>query len=120
MIKEILSYEITAMKDPTRGGIANALNELAEKSGKEIHVREEDIPVKEEVKAASDMLGIDPYTVANEGKIVLGVREEDAQEVLEKIKENDLGKDARIMGEVSQGKNLHLSSQKYWGMKKEQ
>ena len=62
------------MKDPTRGGIANALNELASKSGVGMLIDEDRIPLKREVIAASEMLGIDPYEVANEGKVIMGVR----------------------------------------------
>jgi hydrogenase expression/formation protein HypE len=93
--------EIRAMKDPTRGGIAAALNELARKSGVGILVREEDIPLKDEVISASEMLGIDPFMVANEGKVIFGVKAEDAEEVLEAVQSAPIGREARICGKVT-------------------
>ena len=94
---------VTAMKDPTRGGLANCINEMARKSGVGVMLKDEAIPVKEAVRAASDMLGIDPYEVANEGKVLMGVKAEKAEEVLAAIKTDKYdkyGKDAAIIGEV--------------------
>ena len=91
---------VTAMKDPTRGGLANCINEMARKSGVGIMLQDEAIPVKEAVRAASEMLGIDPYEVANEGKVLMGVKAEKAEEVLAAIKTDKYGKDAAIIGEV--------------------
>ncbi|WP_042701095.1 hydrogenase expression/formation protein HypE [Thermococcus sp. PK] len=91
---------IHAMKDPTRGGLSNALNEIAKKSNVGILVRESDIPVKPEVRAASDMLGISPYEVANEGKVVMVVAREYAEEALQAMRKTELGRDAAIIGEV--------------------
>ena len=88
------------MKDPTRGGLANCINEMARKSGVGIMLKDEAITVKEAVRAASDMLGIDPYEVANEGKVLMGVKAEKAEEVLAAIKTDKYGKDAAIIGEV--------------------
>ncbi|USS41626.1 hydrogenase expression/formation protein HypE [Thermococcus aggregans] len=100
-VAEAIGWEnIHAMKDPTRGGLSNALNEIARKSNVGILVREADIPVKPEVKAASDMLGISPYEVANEGKVVMVVAREYAEEALKAMKKSRLGKDAAIIGEV--------------------
>lgn len=95
--------EIHAMKDPTRGGFASAINELARKSGKRILIEEEAIPVRRSVRSAAAMLGIDPLEVANEGKVIMGVPEKDAQNVLEAIRSHKYGKDARIVGTVSSG-----------------
>jgi hydrogenase expression/formation protein HypE len=92
---------ISAMKDPTRGGIANALNELASKSGVGMLLDEEKIPVKREVHAASEMLGIDPFEVANEGKVIMGVKPDQADEVLDAIRKQKYGKNAQIIGEVT-------------------
>lgn len=94
---------VTAMKDPTRGGFANAINEMASKSGKGIILDQESIPIKKEVYAASEMLGIDPLEVANEGKVVMGVRPDKAEEVLAAIKTEKYGEDAAIIGEVVEG-----------------
>jgi hydrogenase expression/formation protein HypE len=88
------------MKDPTRGGLANTLNEWAEKSKVQINVREEKIPMKEGVRAACEMLGIDPLQVGNEGKLVIGVIPEMAEKVLAALKRTEKGKDAQIIGEA--------------------
>jgi len=101
MIKKALVVGgITAMRDPTRGGLAATLNDWARKSKTGIMIQEENIPLRPEVIAASRMLGIDPYTVANEGKAVIGVKKEKAQEVLDALHSTWEGKNARIIGEV--------------------
>jgi len=92
---------ITAMKDPTRGGLSNALNEWSEKSGVGIEIYEEKIPVHEDVKAACEMLGIDPLDVGNEGKLLIGVVPEKAEEVLEELRRTKEGKEAQIIGEAT-------------------
>lgn len=99
---------VTAMKDPTRGGLANAINEMATKSNVSIILQNEAIPVKQQVKAVSDMLGIDPYEVANEGKIVIGVKADLAEKTLDAISKDKYGKDAAIIGEVIDSKNNHV------------
>ena len=92
---------IVTMKDPTRGGLSNTLNELSEKSKVGIMVNEEKIPVRGDVRAACEMLGIDPLEVGNEGKVVLGVIPQKAKEVLEALKETKQGKEAQIVGETT-------------------
>ena len=92
---------IIAMKDPTRGGLSNTLNELSEKSKVGILVNEEKIPVRRDVRAACEMLGIDPLEVGNEGKVVIGVIPQKAEEVLAALKETDEGKNAQIIGETT-------------------
>jgi hydrogenase expression/formation protein HypE len=92
---------IVAMKDPTRGGLANALNEWSEKSRVGIFVNEDKIPIREDVKAACEMLGIDPLEVGNEGKLIIGVVKEKTEEVLTKLKKTKEGKDAQIIGEAT-------------------
>jgi len=92
---------IVAMKDPTRGGLSNALNEWSEKSKVGILVQEDRIPIREDVKAACEMLGIDPLEVGNEGKILIGVVREKAEEVLSALKDTKEGKDAQIIGEAT-------------------
>ena len=101
---------ITAMKDPTRGGIANALNEMANKANVGMRLDEERIPIKPEVEAVSDMLGIDPFEVANEGKIVMGVEAENAEDVLQAIQKTKYGKDAQIIGEVTDKKHVIMET----------
>ena len=73
-------------------------------------VYEDKIPVKEQVIAASEMLGIDPYEVANEGKVVMGVEAEKAEEILEAIRSTEYGKDAQIIGEVTEDKHVIIET----------
>lgn len=93
---------IVAMKDPTRGGLSNTLNELSGKSKVGILVNEEKIPVRRDVRAACEMLGIDPLEVGNEGKVVIGVIPQKAKEVLAALKETKQGKEAQIVGEATE------------------
>lgn len=97
---------IIAMKDPTRGGLANTLNEWSQKSNVNIEINEESIPIKEPVTAASEMLGIDPLNIANEGKVVMGVVKEKAGEILETLKKTEEGMEAAIIGEVKKGDGI--------------
>jgi hydrogenase expression/formation protein HypE len=92
---------ITAMKDPTRGGVANLLNEWADKSKVGIRIREEDLPIDDPVISACEMLGIDPLEVGNEGKVVIAVVPELAERVLKAVRSSPEGKKARIVGEAS-------------------
>jgi hydrogenase expression/formation protein HypE len=89
---------IVAMKDPTRGGVASALHEMAGKSGVGITLQEATLPVAPQVRAAADLLGIDPLHVANEGKAILGVRADAADEILQALRTHPLGRDAAIVG----------------------
>jgi hydrogenase expression/formation protein HypE len=92
---------IVALKDPTRGGLANALNEWSEKSHVGIIIHEDKVPIKQDVKAACEMLGIDPLEVGNEGKLIIGVVKEKAEEVLAKLKSTKEGKEAQIIGQAT-------------------
>ncbi|MEM4700409.1 MAG: hydrogenase expression/formation protein HypE [Candidatus Nezhaarchaeales archaeon] len=91
---------ITAAKDPTRGGVAAALNEVASKSGVGIRLWEGAIPIREEVRAASEMLGLDPLEVTCEGRAILGVERGLARDVLEAVRATAHGRDAAIIGEA--------------------
>ncbi len=91
---------IVTMKDPTRGGISNSLNELSEKSNVGVWVEEDKIPIRGDVRAACEMLGIDALEVGNEGKVVIGVVSQKAEEVLVTLKGTKEGKDAEIIGEA--------------------
>jgi len=100
---------IHVLRDPTRGGVASALNEIALQSGVEILLKEAKIPIKEEVRAACEMLGLDPLHIPSEGRLVAFVSEEDAGSVIETMREDPLGKDASIVGQVvSQGNSRVL------------
>ncbi len=94
---------VTSMKDPTRGGLAGALNEMAEKSGVRIVIEEERIPIREEVRVLSEMLGVNPLEVANEGKVVMGVRPDIVDDVLDAIRSTEVGKNAEVIGVVEEG-----------------
>jgi hydrogenase expression/formation protein HypE len=88
------------MRDPTRGGLSSALNELATASQVGVEIVEVDIPVRREVKGACEMLGLDPLYVANEGKLVAVVPQADATAVLEAMRAHPLGRNAAIIGNV--------------------
>jgi hydrogenase expression/formation protein HypE len=92
---------IVAMKDPTRGGLANTLNEWNEKSRVGILVTENRIPVREGVRAACEMLGIDPLEIGNEGKVVLAVVPQKADAVLATLRATEQGRDAAIIGSAT-------------------
>src|SRR5215813_6529026 len=91
---------IRCMRDPTRGGVATALNEIALASDVCIEIREDRIPVREEVKGACEILGLDPLYVANEGKLVAVVAAEAAEALLARMQQNRYGSAACIIGEV--------------------
>ena len=104
MIRDALATApgaIVAMKDPTRGGLASALHELADKSHVGIVVRERDVPVRDEVRATAEILGLDTFHIANEGKAVLGVRGGDAvlDAVLQALRSHNEGASAAVIGE---------------------
>lgn len=94
------SRNIHAMRDPTRGGVATTLNEIARQSKVTIRIEEQQIPVREEVAAACEMLGYDPLYVANEGKLIAFVAAEDADKVLQVMRKTRYGHEAAIIGEV--------------------
>jgi len=96
-----VSSRIHCLRDPTRGGLATTLNELARQSKAGIVVEEARIPVKEEVKAACELLGLDPIYVANEGKLVAIVDPADVDKILAQMRKNNYGRDAAIIGEVT-------------------
>jgi hydrogenase expression/formation protein HypE len=95
------SNEIHCLRDATRGGIAAALNELAKSSQVGITFEERRVPLRQAVRAACEMLGMDPYYVANEGKLVAITRSEVAEDVLAAMHSHPLGQDAAIIGEVT-------------------
>ncbi len=95
-----VSRRINCLRDPTRGGLATTLNEIAVQSGAGIIIDEARIPVRDEVRAACEMLGLDPLHVANEGKLVAVVDAEDAEVVVERMRANPYGREAAIIGEV--------------------
>ena len=97
---EIDNNYIHAMKDPTRGGLAAALNEWAKKSLVSIMIDEDKVPIKKQVTAICGMLGLDPYNIACEGRALLAVDPAHSEDVLNKLKSTKIGKGAVIIGEV--------------------
>ncbi len=97
---DINNNYIHAMKDPTLGGIAAALNDWAVKSNISIWIDEIKVPLKKPVTAICDMLGLDPYNIACEGRALLAVDPNHTTNILEKIKSTQIGRDAEIIGEV--------------------
>lgn len=95
-----VSQNIHVLRDPTRGGIASALNEIAQASGLGISITENLIPIPQEVESACELLGLDPCYVANEGIFLAFVSANDAGKVLESMHRHPLGKKAAIIGEV--------------------
>jgi hydrogenase expression/formation protein HypE len=91
---------IHVMRDPTRGGVATTLNEIAARSGVGMLLQETTIPVRESVRGACELLGLDPLYVANEGKLLAIVAPTAADAVLSRMREHPLGRDAAIIGEV--------------------
>jgi len=102
LIKDALnvSDQIKFMRDATRGGLATVLCELAERKNFGIEINEDALPINENVRGMCELLGFDPLYVANEGKVLIVVGKEDAENVLTALKENELGKEAAIIGEV--------------------
>jgi hydrogenase expression/formation protein HypE len=92
---------VVAIKDPTRGGLADALNEFSEKSKVGILIHEDKVPIRNDVRAACEMLGLDPLEIGNEGKIVIGVVPAKAEQLLNWLKQTPEGKDAQIIGEAT-------------------
>jgi hydrogenase expression/formation protein HypE len=103
MIADILSAcsRVHVLRDPTRGGLATTLNEIAKQSNVGIVLDEETIPIKPEVDSACELLGFDPLYIANEGKLVAIVAQEDAESVLGAMKDHKYGLNAAIIGRIA-------------------
>jgi len=102
LVSEMLDVcsDIRCLRDPTRGGVATVLNEIAGRSNVGMLLRETKIPVRETVRGACELLGLDPLYVANEGKLVAVVPPDAADAIVQGMRQNPLGHDARIIGEV--------------------
>jgi hydrogenase expression/formation protein HypE len=102
LVREMLSVGrgIRCMRDPTRGGLSSALNEIAAQSHFAIELEERAIPIREEVSSACELLGLDPMYVANEGKLIAIIAAEDADAVLQAMRQHPLGHRAQIIGTV--------------------
>jgi len=97
------SCAIRCMRDPTRGGVSSTLNEIAQQSRVAIQLEESSIPIREEVRGACELLGLDPLYVANEGKLIAIVAPEAASSVLQAMRCHRLGAESQIIGTVSDG-----------------
>jgi hydrogenase expression/formation protein HypE len=107
LIREVLAAggrDVVAMKDPTRGGLASTLHEMAAKAAVTIVLDERAVPVTDEARAVSELLGIDPLNVANEGKAIIGVRPGAAAAVLAALRSHPLGRDAAVIGRAVEGR----------------
>ena len=102
LVKDMLEVasDIHVLRDPTRGGVATTLNEIAVQSNVTISIDEEMLPIKREVQGVCELLGMEPMYMANEGKLLIFVPGDQAESVLEVIRNNKYGKDASIIGEV--------------------
>ena len=105
LVQEMLSItkDIHVLRDPTRGGLATALNEIAQSSQVEIEIEEEKIPIEEKVKDTCKILGYDPLYLANEGKLIAFLPEQFAEKVVQKMKKSRYGEQAAIIGRVIAG-----------------
>jgi hydrogenase expression/formation protein HypE len=95
-----VSKEIRCLRDPTRGGLAVTLNDFAGRSKVGITIKESAVPVAPAVLAACELLGLDPFYIANEGKLVAVVAAEDVETILASMKRNRYGSEATVIGEV--------------------
>ena len=101
--------DIHCLRDLTRGGLASALVEIAEAGGAAITVDERSIPVREDVAAACELLGLDPLHVANEGRLIAFVSPEDTNQALSILREHDVTAEARLIGQVGTGQAGQVS-----------
>ncbi len=100
LLKKGFGQSLHAMRDPTRGGLATLLNEIACQSQVGIIVEEDQVPIREEVRGACEILGFDPLYLANEGKLIAFVDSKKAEQILSVMRETKYGEDAQIIGEV--------------------
>jgi hydrogenase expression/formation protein HypE len=111
MMEKVLDAgTIHAMKDPTRGGFASTINEMARKSRVGIRIKEEKLPIRKSVRSAAGMLGIDPLEVANEGKVVMGVPSSSVDAILAALRMHKYGKEAAVVGTVTKGAHVIMET----------
>ena len=99
-----LPDDVRTMRDPTRGGVATSLNEIADASRLSIELKEEDLPIRPTVRAACEMLGLEPLYLANEGKMLLVVSGAKAEQALAVMQSTREGAEAKIIGRIVEGK----------------
>jgi hydrogenase expression/formation protein HypE len=101
LIKKCLALDVPFMRDPTRGGLAQTLNELAQRKKFGVRIYEAQLPIPKKVAAVCDLLGFDPLHIANEGKVVMVVARRDADKALKTLRRHPLGKAACVIGEIT-------------------
>ncbi|MHA2362510.1 MAG: hydrogenase expression/formation protein HypE [Candidatus Hodarchaeales archaeon] len=104
LIPLLSKYPIHTMKDPTRGGFASAINEIAQKSNVTISINQVEIPIHPAVKAASELLGLEPLEITSEGQAIITISSDYAEDLLKDLKNHPQGKNATIIGEVIERK----------------
>jgi hydrogenase expression/formation protein HypE len=107
--------DIHCLRDPTRGGLATTLNELTHQSGVGMRIREADVPIRPEVSAACELLGLDPLYIANEGKLVAICPADQAEHLLAVMRDHPLGCDAAIIGQVVQDVHGFVQMETHFG-----
>jgi hydrogenase expression/formation protein HypE len=110
-----VASDIHCLRDPTRGGLATTLNELAMQSNVGMRLQESEIPVKAAVSSACELLGLDPLYVANEGKLICICSAEDAERLLPIMQADPLGKEAKIIGEVVEDEHHFVQMETLFG-----
>lgn len=106
---------IHVLRDPTRGGLATVLNEIAQQSKVAIEIDESQIPIRPEVLAAAELLGLDPLYLANEGKMVVICEADDADFILSQMRQHPLGKDGALIGHVKASSRPFVELKTLWG-----
>lgn len=104
------NIQVKTMRDVTRGGLGTILNEIADTSGCRINLEEEAIPVDDEVRGFADILGLDPLYMGNEGKMIAIVKGDQAEAALELMKNTEHGKNAAIIGEITEGSGTYITT----------
>jgi len=120
-LHELVAHMIAAtpgihvLRDPTRGGIAAALNEIAQQSSVGMMIYESSLPIQEQVQAACEFLGLDPLYIANEGKLIAICPAQDAENLLRAMRAHPLGKNAAIIGEIIEDSHCFVQMQTGFG-----
>ncbi|MBT7122796.1 MAG: hydrogenase expression/formation protein HypE, partial [Clostridia bacterium] len=106
MVKELLAQcsNVRCMRDPTRGGVATVAGEIARQSKVGINIFEQALPIEQSVLGACELFGMDPLYMANEGKLLIFIAAEEADKAIEVLRGNKYGKNAAIIGEVTDKK----------------
>ncbi len=106
---------VHVLRDPTRGGLATVLNEIAQQSGVAIEIDESQLPMRREVAAAAELLGLDPLYLANEGKMIVICKASEAESILARMQAHPLGKDSARIGQVLATSTPFVEMRTHWG-----